>query len=242
MENDRAIQGRHPANGARPRSAPQRAASFYDMDGTLVRTNLVHSYLFVALNEPSIPRTILKTLGGVASIPAFVATDMFSRTAFNEMLFRRYEGQYEDRLRELASEHFEKVLKPNIFPGAYDLIARAKKKGLRQVIVTGSLDFMVAPLAAHLGIDDLVSNRLEFKKGIATGRVVPPLLVGATKARLIQEYAQKHDINLLESYGFSDSYSDYPMLAVLGRPAVVNPDRQLRQTARAFDWPILDLR
>jgi HAD superfamily hydrolase (TIGR01490 family) len=218
-----------------------RAAAFFDMDGTLVKTNLVHSYLFTAWNEPSIARTLLKTAGGLARIPAFAVADRLSRTAFNEMLFARYAGEYEDRLRELSSEHFERVLKPNIYPGALELIETGKRKGLLQVIISGSIDFMVKPLADHLGIDDLITNRLEFKKGVATGRVIPPLIAGATKARFIQEYAQRQKIDLLDSYGFSDSYSDYPMLAVLGRPAAVNPDRQLRAAARAFDWPILDL-
>lgn len=222
--------------------AERIAAAFYDMDGTLVSTNLVHSYLFVTRNEPSIARTLVKTAEGVAKIPAFFAIDQLSRVAFNRMLFAGYKGEYEDRLVEFADEHFEQVLKPNIFPGAYELVATGKKKGLRQVIVSGSLDIMVAPLARHLGMDDMITNRLEFRKGVATGELVRPVLAGANKARFLQEYAEKWNIDLLASYGFSDSYSDYPMLAVVGRPAAVNPDWKLRRSAREFHWPILDIR
>jgi HAD superfamily hydrolase (TIGR01490 family) len=218
------------------------AAAFYDLDGTLVRTNLVHSYLFITRNQPSISRSLLKTAGGLARIPAFAAVDRFNRVKFNEMLFKLYEGLYEDRLLELAEEHFENVLKPNIFPGAIELIENARKKGLRQVIVSGSLDYVVRPLARHLGINDIITNRLEMKRGIATGRLVPPVLAGANKVRFMQEYARAHEIDLLESYAFSDSFSDYAMLSVVGRPAVVNPDRRLRREARVFDWPVLDLR
>ena len=218
------------------------AAAFYDMDGTLVSTTLVHSYMFTAAHEPSIARTIVKTAAGLAKIPAFFAVDQVSRVAFNKMLFAGYKGEYLDRLVEFAEEHFEKVLKPNIFPGAYELIETGKRKGLRQVIVSGSLDIMVAPLARHLGIDDTIANKLELKNSVATGELVRPILAGATKARFIQEYAQRHDIDLLESYGFSDSFSDYPMLAVVGRPAAVNPDWKLRRSAREFNWPILDIR
>lgn len=218
------------------------AAAFYDMDGTLVSTNLVHSYMFTAAHEPTIARTILKTAEGLAKIPGFFAVDQLSRVAFNRVLFAGYKGEYYDRLVEFAEEHFDKVLKPNIFPGAYELIETGKKKGLRQVIVSGSLDFMVAPLARHFGMDDLITNKLEFRKGVATGNLVRPVLAGATKARFMQEYAEKHDIDLLKSYAFSDSYSDYPMLAVVGRPAVVNPDMKLRRSAREFNWPILDIR
>ncbi|MEL6186062.1 MAG: HAD-IB family hydrolase, partial [Myxococcota bacterium] len=65
---------------------------------------------------------------------------------------------------------------------------------------------------------------------------------GAVKARLIQEYARSFDVDLLESYAFSDSFSDYSMLAVVGRPAAVNPDRKLRRAAAELEWPILDVR
>ena len=220
----------------------QRAAAFYDMDGTLVSTNLVHSFLAVVRNEPSIPRSVLKTALGVAKIPAFAVVDQVSRLKFNEMLYAGYAGLFRDQLLELAEEHFETVLRPNIFPGTYELIANARKKGLRQVIVSGSLDVMVTPLARHLGIDDIITNRLEFDDEVATGRLIKPIVAGAHKARIIQEYAQSHEIDLLGSYGFSDSYSDYSMLSVVGRPAVVNPDRKLRRSALELNWPILDLR
>ncbi|MFO0723554.1 MAG: HAD family hydrolase [Myxococcota bacterium] len=216
-------------------------AAFYDLDGTLVRTNLVHSYLYNATHQPSLASTVMKTLGGVARIPMFWAVDQYDRVAFNELLFAQYESEYEDRLRELAADHFKDVLKPAIYPGAYTLVSQSKKKGLKQVLVSGNLDIFVEPLAEHLGFDDIITNRLEFKKGRATGKLVPPVLAGATKARFIQEYARDHDIDLLTSYGYSDSYSDYPMLAVIGRPAAVNPDRRLLRAARSFDWPVLDL-
>jgi HAD superfamily hydrolase (TIGR01490 family) len=218
------------------------AAAFYDMDGTLVSTTLVHSYMFTAAHEPSLARTIVKTAAGLAKIPAFFAVDQVSRVAFNKMLYAGYKGEYLDRLMILAEEHFDKVLKPNIFPGAYELIESGKKKGLRQVIVSGSIDILVAPLARHLGVEDIICNKLEFKNTKATGELIHPILAGATKARFIQEYAKAHNIDLLESYGFSDSFSDYPMLAVVGRPAAVNPDWKLRRSAREFNWPILDIR
>ncbi len=218
------------------------AAAFYDMDGTLVRTNLVHSYLFVAKNEPSLTRSFTKAALGLLELPAFALADRLSRALFNELLYAGYRGAFADRLAELAEEHFEEVLRPNIFPGVYELVDSARKKGLRQVIVSGSLDVLVAPLARHLGMDDFICNRLEMKDGVATGKLIKPVVAGAVKARLLQEYARTFGVDLLDSYGYSDSYSDYAMLAVVGRPAAVNPDRQLRRAATELEWPILDVR
>ena len=226
----------------RPTNGDGQRGAFYDMDGTLVSTNLVHSYMFLARNEATLSRTFLKTLQGVAKFPAFIAADQVSRALFNEILYAGYKGAFEDRLLELAEEHFEEVLRPNIFPGVYELVDNGRKRGLRQVIVSGSLDILVAPLARHLGIDDVVSNRLEMRDGVATGKLIKPIVAGAAKARIIQEYARAFELDLLESYAFSDSFSDYAMLAVVGRPAVVNPDRRLRRAARELEWPIVDVR
>lgn len=226
---------------APPSDGPKRAA-FYDMDGTLVSTNLVHSYVFLARNGVSVSRSVLDTVKAVSKLPAFLVADRLSRAYFNELLYAGYAGTFQDRLLELAEEHFEEVLKPNIFPGVFELVESAKKEGLRQVIVSGSLDVLVAPLARYLGIDDVITNRLELKDGVATGRLMKPVVAGAVKARIIQEYARAFDVDLLESYAYSDSYSDYAMLAVVGRPAAVNPDRRLFRAAREQEWPVLDIR
>ncbi|MEL7368968.1 MAG: HAD family phosphatase [Myxococcota bacterium] len=108
--------------------------------------------------------------------------------------------------------------------------------------MSGSLDFIVAPLARHLGIDDIITNRLEFRDGVATGKLLKPIMAGANKARFIQEYARDHGLDLLESYAYSDSYSDYAMLAVVGRPAAINPDGRLKRAAEELSWPVLDIR
>jgi len=218
------------------------AAAFYDLDGTLVRTNLVHAFAFTARNQQGLLKSALKTVYTLASVPMFLAADFWNRRLFNDLFFVRYRGESEDRLRSMAQELFDTVLKPSIFPGAYELIDKSRQLGLRQVIVTGALDLTVAPLARHLKIDDYVTNRLEFVDGYATGRLLPPIMAAATKASWMRIYAEKENLNLSDCYGYSDSLSDLPMLSVVGHPTAVNPDLRLRSTALQHDWPVLDLR
>jgi HAD superfamily hydrolase (TIGR01490 family) len=218
------------------------AAAFYDMDGTLVRTNLVHAFAYNARNQQGLLRSLHRTVTTAISVPFFWAADVYSRRLFNDLFFTRYKGESEDRLRYLADELFENVIRPSIFPGAYELIDKSKRLGLRQVLVTGALDLTVMPLARHLGIEHSVTNRLEFVDGKATGRLRPPIIAAATKASWIRTYAEKEKLNLSECYSYSDSMSDLPMLSVVGHPTVVNPDMRLRNTALQHDWPILDLR
>ncbi len=218
------------------------AAAFYDLEGTLVSTNLVHTLSFYARNQQGIVRSLTKSAATVMSLPLFAVTDQYSRKVFNDLFFKRYRGETEDRLRFFADELFENVLKPAVFPGTRDLIEKSRRLGLRQVVVTGALDMSVKPLMEHLGIKDYVANRLEFVNGVATGRLLPPVLAAATKATWVREFAEREGINLSESYAYSDSMSDLPMLSIVGHPAAVNPDFRLRQTALHHDWPILNLK
>ena len=134
------------------------------------------------------------------------------------------------------------MIKPKIFPRSLDLVEESRRAGCRQVIVTGALDFTMAPLARYLGIDDVIANRLEFKNGIATGKLQKPFVGGATKPVLMRQFAQTHGLDLNESFAYSDSYSDFPMLAVVGRPTACNPDRRLKAVATSYDWPVVELR
>src|SRR6478672_11561737 len=198
------------------------AAAFYDLDGTLVRTNLVHAFGFSARNQQGILKSLFKTAATFVSVPMFMAADFYNRRLFKEL--------------------FDTVLRKSIFPGAYELIDKSRQLGLRQVLVTGALDITVGPLAKHLKIDDYVTNRLEFVDGYATGRLLPPVMAAATKASWMRTYAEKENLSLSDCYAYSDSMSDLPMLSVVGHPTACNPDIRLRGTALQHDWPILDLR
>ena len=219
-----------------------KAAAFYDLEGTLVSTNLVHTLGFYARRQQGLWQTAKKSVGTLAKLPFFGITDLYSRNVFNEVFFKSYEGFSQDRLRYFSDELFEEVLKPAIYDGTPELIAQGKKIGQRQIVLTGALDFTIQRLMDHLGIDDYVANRLEFVNGYATGRVLPPVMASATKAKWIREYAERKGLNLSESYAYSDSISDLPMLSIVGHPVAVNPDFRLKQTALQHDWAILDLK
>jgi HAD superfamily hydrolase (TIGR01490 family) len=226
----------------RPASTGQKAAAFYDVDGTLVSTNVVHAFGYYAANRGTVIGSAIRTAAVVAGIPLFWAVDQVSRATFNELFYRQYKGLSRDRLAALSVELFENVLKPAIYDGSHDLVNRSRATGARQVLVTGAIDLTILPLAKHFGMEDVIANRLEFVDGKATGRVIKPLIAGATKAAAVRDYCTAEGLDLAQCSGFCDSYADYPMLAVVGRPTAVNPDFRLRSLARSHDWPVVDLR
>ncbi len=227
----------HPRAPAKYRNS----AAFYDVDGTLIKINIVHAFAFYAARHPGLIDSAKRSVKTALSIPVFWAADKLSRKWFNEIFYRSYEGASEDRLVVLADELFEDVIKPNIYPRAKALIDESRRAGVRQVLVSGALDFTMKPLAAYLGVDDLIANKLEFVDHYATGKLEKPFVAGATKADIMRAYAKQHDIDLGESWAYTDSFSDYPMLAVVGHPTACNPDFRLRSLARSYDWPVLDL-
>jgi HAD superfamily hydrolase (TIGR01490 family) len=226
----------------REAKAPARAAAFYDVDGTLIRTNIVHAFAWYARNQPTLAGSLVKSAKTALSVPMFLIADKLSRKAFNRLFYGYYAGEPRDRLEVLAEELFEDVIRPSIFPKARDLVEESRRAGLRQVLVSGGLDFTVRPLARFLGVDDFIANTLEMENGYATGQLGRPFVAGATKAVIIRDYAAAHGLDLARSFAYTDSYSDYPMMAVVGHPTAVNPDWRLRTLARSYDWPVIDLK
>ena len=225
------------------RASPKykNSAAFYDVDGTLIKINIVHAFAFYASRHASLTESATRTIKTALSIPVFWAADKLSRKWFNEIFYRSYQGASEDRLVVLAEELFEDVILPNIYPRAKELIDESRRAGVRQVLVSGALDFTMKPLARYLGVEDVIANRLEFVDNYATGKLRKPFVAGATKADIMRAYAKQHAIDLGESWAYTDSFSDYPMLAVVGHPTACNPDFRLRSLARSYDWPVLDL-
>jgi len=216
-------------------------ASFFDVDGTLVRTNLLHPTVFYLTNQSN----PLKSLGSLARAafggPRMALAETIDRRRFNELLFAVYEGISRDRLLLLADEAFDRVVRRALFPGARDLVDRSSALGHDVVFVSGAPDFLMQRLAKYLGAGAYISNRLEFKDGYATGKLIRPVVAGPEKARLVREWARDHGHDLADCFAYSDSYSDVPMLSVVGHPCAVNPDMRLGKLARTYAWPVVHL-
>jgi HAD superfamily hydrolase (TIGR01490 family) len=216
-------------------------ASFFDVDGTLVHTNLLHPTVFYLANQPNPVRSLGALARAALGAPRMVLAEMLDRRRFNELLFANYEGISRDRLLTLADEAFDVVMKRALYAGARDLVQRCVGEGHEVVLVSGALDFMMERLVKHLGATGFIANRLDFKDGYATGKLLRPIVAGPEKARLIREWAADRGHDLADCFAYSDSYSDVPMLSVVGHPCVVNPDFRLAKLALTYGWPTLHL-
>ncbi len=217
------------------------AACYFDVDGTLVRTNLVQPTVYYLLNQGTPVQTALRVGRALLRAPRMAYAELLDRRTFNELLYSAYAGMSEDRLAVLADEVFDSVLRPSLFPSAQALVDKSRAAGHEVVFVSGALDWIAKRLADHMGGGTVIANRLEMKAGIATGKILKPVVAGPEKARIVRDHARARGYDLDDCFAFSDSYSDVPMLSVVGHPAAVNPDRRLALLAKAYSWPLFDL-
>jgi HAD superfamily hydrolase (TIGR01490 family) len=216
-------------------------ASFFDVDGTLVRTNLLHPTFFYLANQPNPLRSVVSLARAAMGGPRMALAEIIDRRRFNELLFAAYEGISRDRLHILADDAFDAVMRRALYPGARDLVQRCRSEGHDVVLVSGALDFLMERLATHLGATGWIANRLEYKDGYATGKLLRPIVAGPEKARLVREWARERGHDLEACFAYSDSYSDVPMLSVVGHPCAVNPDLRLGKLAATYAWPVIHL-
>jgi HAD superfamily hydrolase (TIGR01490 family) len=216
--------------------------AFYDFDGTLTRGNIVRRYAYFARRQPSRIRSFLRSFKTVISVPFWIGLDVYSRRLFNEVFFREYRGLEKDWLWNQSEALFKEEIEPSLYPGAAELIERDRAAGIRPVLVSGELDFALDRVLRYLRFEDVICNSLVYKDGTATGEVAAPLIAGDGKVQAMTRYCADRGGDMAFSKAYSDSISDAPMLAAVGFPAAVNPDRRLRRLARERGWPILDLR
>ncbi len=229
----------------RPKRAPGKpspsinAAAFYDLDGTLTDLNLLHATLFFLANLAEWSGRITYLTALATRLPRIYRAEQRDRRLLNVVLLESLNGISRDRLEILGDEYCDRFLVDRLYSQATDLIERNREVGLEPVLVSGSPDFVVAPLARRLNIATFVANRLHYFRNLATGRLLEPVMAGEEKATWCANYAAKQGIDLDACWGYADSYYDLPFLTALGHPVAVNPDRRLEAAAHNRQWPII---
>jgi HAD superfamily hydrolase (TIGR01490 family) len=215
-----------------------KAAAFFDVDGTLIDSTIAHYFRYFMFRRLPPLRAKLWYAGFLVRCGYYMALDRVDRGRLNVVFYRNYAGLPAAEIKSQAVDCFQNVIMPRRFVEAGTCIEEHRLAGRAIVLVTGSLDFIIEPLATEVGAAGVIASRLDERDGRFTGELTGPPMGTEEKARRMREFGAANGIGLAQSHAYGDSAADLPMLEAVGSPHAVNPDRKLAAAARARGWPI----
>ncbi len=141
-----------------------------------------------------------------------------------------------------AGEAIVDQLLDAVAPFARLLIAEHQEAGRPVVMATTTPYDVVKPFADALGLDDVVATRYgETDDGVYDGTIDGEFVWGRGKLNAVRSWGRAHGIEVRDSWAYSDSFYDLPLLSTVGHATAVNPDVRLAIVAAARRWPVLHL-
>ena len=223
--------------GRRALLSRDRHLAAFDLENTLIASNVVESYAWLATRHLPADERVRFTLRTLREAPGLLALDRRDRGDFLRYFYRRYEDAPADRVAQDAWELFSQLILTKSFPAGVRRVREHRAMGHRTVLITGSLDFVVEPLRPLF--DDIVCATLERDdEGRLTGELLSAPPTGEARALTMAAYAEAEGLRLDESIAYADSASDLPMLEAVGFPVAVNPEAKLATIARKRGWHV----
>lgn len=213
-------------------------AAFFDLDRTLLR----------GASGPAIGEALKQAGVTDRSLPGeqlvYKVYDLFGENRPSMEITRRAvrfaSGWVRSQVQE-AGELAAEALAASLQPFARPIFEEHRAAGRPLVLATTTPFDLVKPLADALGFDDVVATRYGERDGVYDGTLDGEFVWGPGKLRAIQEWALEQGVSLGESWAYSDSFYDVPMLAAVRHPVVVNPDPRMVVVALLRRWPVVHL-
>jgi HAD superfamily hydrolase (TIGR01490 family) len=216
--------------------SPDRHLAVFDLEHTLMASNVVDTYAWLASRHLPAGRRAKFVADLVRQAPSLLALDRRDRGDFLRSFYRRFEDAPLAQLQADSWELFHQQLLTKSFPEGFARVRAHRSLGHRTLLITGALDFVIAPVRPLF--DDIVCAEMESRDGYLTGHLtnLPP--IGEARALVLADYAEEHGLSLEESVAYADSASDLAMLEAVGFPVAVNPESRLAAIARRRGWHV----
>lgn len=145
-----------------------------------------------------------------------------------------------EQVRQIVADTLDEVVDPIVYTEAMDLIAEHRAAGRDVIVISSSGTEIVEPICARLGVDRAVGTQMAVDdEGLYTGEILF-YAYGEAKAEAMRALSAEFGYDLDDSFAYTDSATDLPMLEVVGHPVAVNPDADLRKIALEREWPVVD--
>src|SRR3954470_10876018 len=225
-------------DAAGDRRSPPGGAAFFDLDKTLMEgSSAFHfaraSYKAGQLSRRQLARDVRDNVRFRLRGSTDEATEALRSRVYEAIAGRRVVD-----LQRLTPQILAGIL-PLVYPQMLEVAYRHQDAGRPVFIVTAASNEIAELLASVLVFAGGIGARSEVRDGVYTGRPEGPFTYREGKAEAIREVADREGIDLSESWAYSDSESDLPMLRVVGHPVAVNPDAALARVAREEGWEIM---
>jgi len=145
-----------------------------------------------------------------------------------------------EQLHAWRTDFLETVIEPMITNGKADLLEKHRVAGDDLLIITATNDFVTAPIAERLKVPTLLATQAEFIDGAYTGKLSGTPCYQTGKVTRLNAWLDLQDKKFEDSYFYSDSINDLPLLELVDTPIVVTPDDKLRSHAQQSNWQIID--
>jgi HAD superfamily hydrolase (TIGR01490 family) len=213
-------------------------AAFFDLDKTVIAKASMVAFGGPFYREGLISRRHVVRAVYAQLVYMHLGAGEQKLARIRESVLRLTRGWEQARVQQIVRETLEEVVEPLIYAEAAELIGEHRAAGRKVLIVSASPAEIVEPLAEYLGVDRAIASRAQVgDDGRYTGEMAF-YAYGPFKAEAMVAVAEAEGIDLGASYAYSDSYTDAPMLEVVGHPVAVNPDRVLLKLARQRGWEV----
>jgi HAD superfamily hydrolase (TIGR01490 family) len=216
------------------KSLDSSVAAFFDVDNTLLPGEASERRFFRWLWRRGVvgwPETRASLRWLLQHLPSLSLSPLRERKLY-------LAGKPAQVIEPLGEEFCREHLSPRVSPAAMRRMEEHRQAGHAIVLLTGSLDFLIEPIATALQVERCFAGRLEQVDGVYTGHLVPPLPYGVGKRQLIEQLALDLALDLSQCYAYGDSPGDLDLLGAVGYPTVVNPIRGMARMAKRRQWPI----
>ena len=221
------------------KSSEGNGAAFFDLDKTLMAGSSGMVFARVANRKGFVPRGQLARWGLDHLRYRLRGSSDEQTNAVLEVAKRIFAEIPERDVERMGPEVLAGIL-PRIYPQMLEEVHRHQDDGRATFIVSAAGNDLVKTLAAVLGMEGGIGTAWAVgADGKYTGEMEGPFVYGKGKVEAMRRFAAKHDIDLSESWAYSDSLSDLPILRAVGRPVVVNPAAGLLELARQEGWQVM---
>jgi putative phosphoserine phosphatase/1-acylglycerol-3-phosphate O-acyltransferase len=208
--------------------------AFFDLDGTLIAGYSANVFYqeFIRRMQMS-PAEIARSVA-VGIDTTVRGTDV---TRLVEIAAGSFRGRSEDELVELGERLFVQRIAGMVYPDARQIVRAHQRMGHTIALASSATRYQVAPVAADLDIEHLLTTAIEVVDGVFTGTLGGKVLWGPEKARAVRAFARAREIDLKRSYGYGNGDEDMYFLDAVGAPRALNPQSGLRKVAADRGWP-----